>query len=309
MACVAFWPSMRYSRPSAERWASRAKIALGTLVEIRLPARQSSPSHFELAFAEIDRIHARMSAHTGDSDLARIAREAHRRPVAVDPDTYAVLETALALSEETGGIFDVRIGSQLAAAGLLPEPEAASGTQPPGDILLRPGNRVSTTAPVAMDLGGIAKGYAVDRAVAALRGAGVSAGVVNAGGDLRVFGHRHWHALYIRHPREAGLAIHFGDGRAMALATSTGYYGSRIVDVRRDRVLRMRRSVSVAAESCMLADALTKVVALAPRRAPAILSRFRAQAWIVSARGGDFRVRTAGSVPSRHLRTALEAER
>ena len=133
------------------------------------------------------------------------------------------------------------------------------------------------------DLGGIAKGFAVDVAVAVLRRCGARSGSVNAGGDLRVFGPVE-QTVRIRLPGDAStaaplLALHEG-----SCATSGSYFGSRQIDARRRRTHCSDYSVTVRARTCMVADALTKVVAaLGPQRA--LLRRFKAHAYLVDAVG------------------------
>jgi len=282
----------------ASELVTRARIALGTLVEISLPRSEATPERFAAAFSVVDRIHALMSAHSADSDIARIAREAHRRAVTVDRDTFDVLRMARRLEDLSAGVFDVRV-----ASALLP---AQSPAVKPlgGSLVLERECRVRATSPVMLDLGGIAKGYAVDRAVAVLRATGASSGVVNAGGDLRIFGDEFWQYVHVRHPRRPTFAIALGEARQIAVATSGGYYGGTVVDPRNERLLRLKTSVTVASARCAVADALTKIVALAPARAPALLARFRAQAWIVLAHGTKIRVSTAGRVAANRLRPA-----
>ena len=136
------------------------------------------------------------------------------------------------------------------------------------DIVLEKNSTVRFRQRVIVDLGGIAKGFAVDRAVKALKCAGVRSGVVNAGGDLRVFGLKS-ELVHLRRPakpmRPAG-AIKL---RERAMATSGIYFAQRrrgsamvssLLNGRTCRCSRKLISVSVAAPVCMIADALTKIV-------------------------------------------------
>ena len=212
----------------AERRVARARIALGTLVEIALPAGEATEARFAAGFAAIAHVHRCMSAHDPASDLARIARDAHRWPVRVDPATYAVLTLALDLWRETGGAFDVTVAPALAREGLLPSdafsPRAACGRTAALELL--DDDRVRASESVAIDLGGIAKGYAVDRAVDALRTSGASSGIVNAGGDLRVFGMNVWFPVRVRHPASPNLVLSPFDVSDFAVATSADYFAA-----------------------------------------------------------------------------------
>lgn len=151
-------------------------------------------------------------------------------------------------------------------------------------------HRVRFHQPLAIDLGGIAKGFAVDRAVEALQAAGALSGSVNAGGDLRVFSPQP-QPLRVRLPRRLANSIVVGELCNEAAATSAAYFTRRrhagrwvspILDPRTGRPWLGRASVTVIAPDCLLADALTKVVALSPERAPEILARCSARAVILS---------------------------
>jgi thiamine biosynthesis lipoprotein len=270
----------------ADRLTARATIALGTLVEVALPRDEATEARFRAAFSVVSHVHRRMSPQAEDSDVSRIGREAHLRALRVDAHTYAVLERALSICADSGGVFDAtttRSRGRMQAIELLPR------------------LRVRALEPVSIDLGGIAKGYAVDCAIAALREAGASAGVVNAGGDLRVFGDAHWHGVRVRHPARPADAVPLCELRDHALATSAAYFAGSIVDPRTRRSLRLRQSVTVVAPSCAVADALTKVVALAPADAPRVLARYGAQAIVLEASGA---AASAGEVAVDRMRLA-----
>jgi len=269
---------------------ARARIALGTLVEIALPASEATEQRFDAGFDAIAHIHARMSPNDPQSDLARIARDAHRRAVVVDPDTWAVLELALTLWRESRGMFDVTVAQGMARGRL-------------DALRLQRDFHVRANVAISLDLGGIAKGHAVDRAVAALRAAGATAGRVNAGGDLGTFGAGEWMAVRVRDPATPQVAIHLFDITDFAVATSADYFAS--TPALREPRSRLARtfggSVTVAAPTCAIADALTKIVALDPGHAPAILARHAAHAFRIGD-GGDARCQTTCSGSTAHLR-------
>jgi len=125
-----------------------------------------------------------------------------------------------------------------------------------------------------------------------LRACGAAGGIVNAGGDLRCFGAPR--PIHVRHPRDPSIVMLLGWVADAALASSAGYFsgievdGRRtdpLVDPRRQRCTTWNGSISVAAPTGMIADALTKVVRLAPDRAPHILDRFDSQAVIIDEQG------------------------
>jgi len=210
-----------------------------------------------------------MSFHAPDSDLARLHASAGE-PVEIHPWTLDVLRAARQFEQESDGAFDVTVAALLVHWGLLPRPPGRAGRRAGGlraalDIL--PDERVRLRRPVWIDLGGIAKGFAVDRAIETLRAAGVPAALVNAGGDLRAYGTRPWQ-VEIRDPRlarRANLGFELADG---AVATSGTYFAesrfrgkqvSALVDPATGTALVGGRSVSILAPTCIEADALTKI--------------------------------------------------
>jgi FAD:protein FMN transferase len=283
--------------PSVE--LRRCRPLLGTFVEIRasgVPAPVLRAA-LEAAFGAVERVQRRMSFHEAGSDVSRLNREAARRAVQVDPWTHAVLRAARELHAETGGLFDVSVAPRLQRWGYLPETGgAARRAEPVTDqsaIALLPGDRVRFRKPLRVDLGGIAKGFAVDRAVEALRAAGVPAGFVNAGGDLRVFGSSPT-TLHVRHPGAPGHVLPLLRIAEGAIATSACYHTRRrragrwvspLVDPLRGRPCLRSASVSVQADTCLAADALTKIVMLVGERSAEILSRHGATGFIVGRSG------------------------
>src|SRR6202011_4055286 len=153
----------------------RARPVLGTVVAVRVRGAADRAAHraIDRAFASMSEIHRLMSFQESASDVSRMNREAARAAVAVHPHTMRVLRCAARMARLSGGVFDASIGGALAEWGLLAAP---AGTRPHRDATFRDielrGNRVYFKRPLWVDLSAIAKGYAVDRAVAALRAAG-----------------------------------------------------------------------------------------------------------------------------------------
>ena len=275
----------------------RARPLLGTLVEITVSADFARANDaIDCAFAAIERVHALMSFQDAGSDVARLNRAALAAPVAVDAHTFAVLALAARVALVSDGAFDITVAPVLIGLGLLP----AAGHAPPAHrrrgfelIELLPGERVRFHAPLAIDLGGIAKGYAVDLAAATLEQAGVDAYVVNAGGDLRVGSAAE--RIHVRHPARPARLLELASIRCAAVATSAPYFAARDTgDSTRHPVIAPETgapasycgSISVLAASCATADALTKVVAVLGRRAIPVLRHFEADACLLSVRGG-----------------------
>ena len=283
---------------------ARMRPLLGTLVEIRAGgAAPRVAGGIAAAFAAIERVQRLMSFHDAGSDVSRINSTPVGREVAVDRETYGVLRHALDLGHRSGGAFDIAVAPSLVSAGFLPYP-ALGGLLPQraddtnhqarfSDLELLADCGVRWRKKGWIDLGGIAKGYAVDVAVAALRSHGITHGLVNAGGDLRGFGDRPW-PIQIRAPEKPETLFDVGGLCDAAIATSAGYPGGRragspvvepIVDPESGDCVTWNASISVVASHCMAADALTKVVRLAPAALPALLEHYDAQAVLADGLG------------------------
>lgn len=252
----------------------RIRPALGTYVEITAEVQPAAPlakAAVDAAFLAVERVTREMSFHDPTSGLSRLNRSAHREEQAVSPWLMRVLRTARELHRLSGGVFDPAVGARLVRAGLLPEPEGAPAPDLDAsyaDVLLLGDDRVRFSRPLWLDLGGIAKGFAVDVAVLTLRRFGVRQACVNAGGDLRVFGPEPQPILR-RQPGQPSSAVEIGRLSNGACATSAGYFATggagdwAIVHPGGGHVQR-DESVTVIAPRCLWADALTKVAALMP---------------------------------------------
>src|SRR5262249_27278955 len=201
----------------------RARPLLGTYVEIDADgiAEGALDRAVSAAFAAVALVHRLMSFHEPDSDVSRLNRSAASGPVAVHPWTASVLRRARVLFDATDGLFDCAIGHDLVRLGLLPAHDL--GPAEAGDfsaVEFLPGNRLAFAARIVLDLGGIAKGFAVDRAIAVLRAHGVRDALVNAGGDMRVMG-KTAQPIYIRHPTEPAQLVFAGTLQNGAIATSS----------------------------------------------------------------------------------------
>lgn len=264
------------SGPSRDPFERVCRPGLGTFVEVALhrddlagdaTARRAV---VDAAYAAIDDVGRQMAFHDPASSLSRLNRAAPGTTVCVPDWTYAVLALAADVFRTTGGRFDVGVGHHLVAAGLLPAHGPTVARSSVAHLRLDGDGRVTVMDRVCIDLGGIAKGYAVDRAVEALLARGVRSCIVNAGGDLRVAGDMP-QPVVVRHPRAPATRVPLGDLADGAVATSSpapSMLGEG--DARRcalfdpaGRSLTRPCSYSVVAPTCALADALTKAVAVA----------------------------------------------
>lgn len=271
----------------------RAQPLLGTLVEISIADQLDASSMriaFEAAFSAIARVHGLMSFHEPASDVSRINRATAGEIVEVDRSTHDVIRCALSLSTASEGIFDIACASRLVEWGYLPSPggNVADATCT-GMLAVEAGGRIRKLHAGWIDLGGIAKGYAVDAAIDALASMNIESACVNAGGDLRVVGSAPYE-ISIRDPRDpTSIAMRkaVSDG---ALATSGAYFTrkqcggvlrSALVDGRHGDAVTRDFSVSVQAPQCMIADALTKIVAATADAHHPLLAQYEAAAFII----------------------------
>jgi thiamine biosynthesis lipoprotein len=282
----------------------RARPLLGTFVEIeaagaQVPAMQSAVN---AAFQAIADVHRLMSFHEPDSDVSRLNREAGVRPIRVHAWTFRVLEAAVEMHRRSKGIFDITVAPTLQAMGLLPRLKDDAPTVIEARrfdaIELLPGQSVRfRQAGVRIDLGGIAKGFAVDRAIQVLRGFDIPSGLVNAGGDLAAFGSEP-QTIHIRDPRDPRRVICSVEATDEALASSAPRFdpfqsadiaGSVIIDPATGEPAHTIAGTTVRAPSCMVADALTKNVMISAAGSLALLEHYRASALSVST-SGDVRI-------------------
>ena len=233
----------------------RARPLLGTLVEIGVDSATDGADvacAIEAGFARIATLQAQLSRFEPESEIARFNAASAGARIPIHDDAAVVLDAAAVLRDASAGAFDVTLGSgiwewRVEDARVL----------------------VKLAGGVRIDLGGIAKGHAVDCAVAALVAHGATAGWVNAGGDLRAFGAL---ALPIElRDENLGGVRPFATLADGALATSRGVApGGEL------------RHASVAAPTCLWADALTKIVVASGQAEHPLLARFGARGWLHS---------------------------
>jgi thiamine biosynthesis lipoprotein len=286
---------------TASNSVRRARPLLGTFVEITVTDAGVSEMHaaVDAAFEAAGEVHWLMTFHHASSEVACLNREAFARAVVVHPWTFQVLDAAVELHRRSAGAFDIAVAPALQDLGLLPRlrddrPSPSGNRATTAAIELLPGRRVRFKHPdTRIDLGGIAKGFAVDRAIEVLRRHGVPAALVNAGGDLAVLG-REPHTVYIRDPRDPGRLMCRVGVSNEALASSGRYFdpfasakplGSAVIDPGSRKQAHAALGATVRAPSCMLADALAKVLMVAGPCAAHLLEHYRADALVVSEDG------------------------
>jgi thiamine biosynthesis lipoprotein len=251
----------------------------------------------DAAFRDVALIHDRMSFQEARSDVSRLNWDALHRPIAVHPHTLEVLQWSLRFAEGSHGCFDITVAAELVNWGLLPPPDSRYRPDPQGswrDIELLADGTVRFHRPVWIDLSGIAKGYAVDRAIGRLRACGVVQCCVNAGGDLRVLGPEAERVrLRPESPGNQGMPVlEIENG---SVASSSGHlnrhrhpHGFRgpHVDGAKRRPVGTHSFACVVADRCVVADALTKVALAQGLRSDGLLRHYGATAHLHSARHG-----------------------
>jgi FAD:protein FMN transferase len=244
------------------------------LVEIEAAAKDSAMAHraIDRAFECIGSIHRSMSRFDDDSDVGRLNRSCPGAAVPICRQTARVLKLAEALRQASAGVFDIR----------------SSGNRGAHARTLKFGRgHVARSDEATFDLGGIAKGYAVDAALKSLRADGMAWACVNAGGDLAGFGRSI--RVHVRHPARPRLMLQLVDLHNAAVATSAHYADPNVADFHQSEYLGSEgeshrapgRSVSVLAPKCCLADALTKLVWITGDVHHPLLARCSAKAIIL----------------------------
>ena len=300
---------------SAQHAYQATQVHMGVPFKIVLhaPSEAAAKRGFDAAFRRIERLDNILSDYDPESELSRLNRTApSEHPVSVGSDLWAVLHYAQSLSKQSDGAFDVTVGPlsrlwrrarrqrELPSSEMLDEARAATGyaflrldEERQTAQLLQPNMR--------LDLGGIAKGYAADEALAELRAAGLSSALVDASGDM-AFGDAPpdkpgWQVgiaplnaddppSRFLHLSNCGIAT---SGDAWQYVEIDGQRYSHIVDPRTGLGLTDRSSVTVIAADGISADALASAVSvLGPRAGIALIDAIdSAAALIVRAPHGD----------------------
>ncbi len=236
----------------------------------------------ELAFGAIKSVQQVMSFHDTQSELSQINQVAYLKPVQVSEAMYLVLKFAQDLHYHSGGVFDVSVAPCLIRDGLLPSNHMPSDFSMDLSVMVLSNNTVFFQKPLLLDLGGIAKGYAVDLALQCIEyelSGSLQQASVNAGGDLKVYNWENYSTLV----PDTNKSMHQLTMRNAAIATSSSYYldgNSAIYDTTQGQAIEMPQTVSVFSDRCMIADALTKVAAQVGSSHP-VFDHFEAEVFLL----------------------------
>ena len=263
-------------------WFAESQDKMGTRVEVRLWLEDEARARSLIADAmsEMDRIEARMSTYREDSEISLVNREAAERPVSISGELYALIARSLELGALTGGAFDITYDSVGELydyrEGQRPDRDEVEERLPAVNfenvIMDSEGTTIAFQKEgMRINLGGIAKGYTVERIIAQLSRAGVEHAMVSAGGDTRLLGDsrgRPW-MVGIRDPDdEEGMMTRMGLVDE-AISTSGDYERFFMVDGERVHHIidpgsgvsaRELRSVTVIGPDATMTDGLSTSV-------------------------------------------------
>ncbi len=316
-----------------EKIYRKSRILMDTLVTITVVSNSeaSAEKAIDAAFSEIEKLEKLSNFFSSGSEVSRINRNAGISVVKVSPDISDVLEKALLVSEKTGGAFDVTMGPVITLYDFYKKIKPEQGTIKKNLSLVNYRkliiDRNKYTAylkkkGMLIDLGGISKGYAADKAVETLKRNGISSGLVSVAGDIKAFGlkpdKRPW-KIGIRNPRippdpplsplaKGGLRGVKGrvpddimatiELKDMAISTSGDYERCFILDGKRYHHLLSPktgypaeecRSVSIITKEGVFTDAFaTGVFILGPEKGMKVLEKMGFDGVIVASQGKVF---------------------
>lgn len=303
LALYIFRPDHRVEADSGYR------LVMGTFAHLKAIAKDPNTAKkcVETAFAELEKVDNLMSDYKSDSEISQVNRDSAQRDVKVSKSTLEVLQKSVEFSRLSEGAFDITIGplSDLwrSAAEVNTVPTDAELEQARSKVgyekLILDANEMTVRFSVEdmkLDLGGIAKGYAIDLAVEAMRAGGAVGGMVDVGGDIRCFGlpprgKKTWR-IGLEDPTEPEDADQSLAGNASrvllvlklrnaAIATSGGYRRFVLVEGKRYSHIMNRdtgasaegmSSVTIISQDAIDADALaTTVSVMGPEKGLALI--------------------------------------
>jgi len=276
----------------------KSSLAMDTLITITVSSKseKTADTAIEKAFNEISRLDKLLNFFSQDSEVTLINKSAGERPVTVSRDTFEVIDKALYAAEKTGGAFDITIGA------VMPLWDFHKKTMPDQKLMKEQLTLVGfknvlldrekssvflKRKGMKIDLGGLAKGYAADRAVEVLKENGVKAGIVAVAGDIKAFGLKpdgtKWN-VGIKNPRpknvndEIFASIGLSDKGISTAGDYERYFikdGIRyhhILDPKTGFPVNYCQAVSVVAKDDFISDALdTGIFVLGPEKGMKVL--------------------------------------
>ncbi len=282
----------------------RTGFYLGTYVTVSFYSHKKAEPLLEKVFSEIKRISDKYSAEDPSSYINRLCRKAQESYTELDEETLFLLKNSLRISRITSGAFDITLAPLKKLWGFNDHPRLPSREEI-NKVLRKTGwkkvhlrgKSLKLEPGCSFDLSGIAKGYAVDRAVKILRTAGIKSALVDAGGDIYALGRKpdgsKWR-IGVKHPRKEGL-IAVVELANSAIATSGDYENFFIKEGKRYHHIfnpstgypaSLCQSVTVVAPTTLEADALsTALFVLGPEKGKEVARNLGLSVLIVDSRG------------------------
>ena len=310
------------------------RLTMGTFAHLKAIATdpKTAKSCVEDAFSELKKVDELMSDYKSESQISRVNRDAFKRGIKVDESTFYVLQKSVEFSKLSGGAFDITIAPlaelwrTAAESNSIPtEAELNDARSKVGyEKLVLDANEMTVRFAVEgmkLDLGGIAKGSAIDKAVEAMQAGGAIGGMVDVGGDIRCFGlppegKKTWR-IGLQNPAEpdseeqtlAGsqdqvlMVLIFTDA---AVATSGGYRRFVLIEGKKHSHIINREtatsaealsSVTVISRNAIEADALaTSVSVMGPERGLALIEKIPDTEAVLITPSPDYRlIKTTGA--------------
>ena len=311
LALIMLGGCARLAPSSASVIAKRAQMHMGTLVTVTAVAFDTKVGNraVQAAFDEIKRLEQLLSTWRSDSELSQVNAEAGRRPVKVSRETFEVVGRSLEMARLTHGGFNIALGPAIEAWSVTERQQIPDDHTLEQLKLLVDWTNIQLDQKaqtiylprkgMRLDVGGVGKGYAADRAVEVMKRAGAKGGVVALSGDIKAFGvlaERTGFPVGIRHPRDEGALIGMIDSQDEAISTAGDYErfferdGIRyhhILDPHTLQPARGCQSVTVIAKEGVMADGLdTGIFVLGPKNGMALVEQLPdVEAIIVDANG------------------------
>ena len=300
------------------------RLAMGTFARIVAVAADANTGQkaVEAAFEQIETIEKLCSFYKPDSEISRINRNAYKNPVAVSAPTFEIIKKSIEFSRLSAGAFDITVGAledlwrkaakenQIPSQAALEKVRSKIGYE---KIIIDANDKTIGFAAdgVEIDLGGIAKGFAIDKVIEAARKIGAVGVMVDIGGDIRCFGQppagkKHWQ-IGLQQPNpetenESLLTLELND---FAVATSGDYRRfvlidgkkySHIMNTKTGKSSNCFSSVSVICKSCTDADALaTAVSVMGIEKGLALIEQLQQTEAILIPAGSNEIIKTSGA--------------
>lgn len=297
---------------STGRIFKETRSSMYTIVSITVvsPTEDQAQKAINASFAELDRLAALLNFYSDTSEISMINKQAGVNPVKVSKDTLDILEKAVYVSEMTEGAFDVTVGSLVKLWDIqnkvIPDKKSIEEQlQIVGyrNIVL---DKTASTVflkrkGAQIDLGGIEKGYAVDKVVDVLHQNGIRSGIVAVGGEIRSFGKKpdgtSW-VVGVQNPRQKGpgdeviATVELSD---KALSTSGDYMNyfekdgvryHHLLDPMTGYPSRQCGSATIVADDNTTADGFAKLFILGPEKGLAIAKKLGFDVLFIDCKGG-----------------------